>query len=194
MTARLLYDDGVEVPLQIERWTGPATSEERALLESVIPPVLDVGCGPGRHVVALAERGIVTLGIDVSPMAAELARTTGASVLERSIFDRVPAAGRWGTALLLDGNIGIGGEPRTLLLRLRELIRPHGRVLVELEGPGKPTGRAVAWIERNGTRSAPFPWARVSVDGVPEIASTSGFTTQSVWMENERWFARLDAR
>ena len=142
---------------------------------------------------ALAERGIVTLGVDVSPIAVEIARSAGAPVLERSIFERVPAAGRWGTTLLLDGNIGIGGDPVMLLHRLRNVMRSGGRVLAELEDAGRPTGRATAWIERDGIRSAPFPWARVSVDGIDAIARASRFTVHSSWTENGRCFARLDA-
>jgi SAM-dependent methyltransferase len=35
--------------------------------------VLDVGCGPGRHARALAERGIEVVGVDISPRFIELA-------------------------------------------------------------------------------------------------------------------------
>ena len=38
--------------------------------------VLDVGCGPGRHAHALAERGIEVHGIDISDRFVELARET----------------------------------------------------------------------------------------------------------------------
>jgi SAM-dependent methyltransferase len=193
MSVRLHFESGATVSMDVDRWTGPATSEERALLRSAIPPVLDVGCGPGRHVVELAEQGIVALGVDVSPIAVELARSTGAPVLKRSIFDSLPAAGRWGTTLLLDGNIGIGGEPRTLLSRLRELLRLDGCALVELAGPGLKSMDSVAWIENDGMRSSTFPWARVSVDAIHELASASGFLVWDLWTENKRWFARLNA-
>ena len=36
----------------------------------------------------------------------------GVNVLERSVFAGVPGQGRWRSVLLLDGNIGIGGDPR----------------------------------------------------------------------------------
>jgi SAM-dependent methyltransferase len=36
--------------------------------------VLDVGCGPGRHAHALAERGIEVHGVDITPRFVELAR------------------------------------------------------------------------------------------------------------------------
>ncbi len=33
----------------------------------------------------------------------------------------------------MDGNVGIGGDPVTLLTRLRELPRPGGRLLAEAD-------------------------------------------------------------
>lgn len=41
--------------------------------------VLDVGCGPGRHALALARRGIEVVGIDLSPDFVELARAAAAA-------------------------------------------------------------------------------------------------------------------
>src|SRR5207249_2951296 len=104
-------------------WWLPAAQVDRHALTRAVGPVLDIGCGPGRHVVALAEMGVPVLGIDVTADALAAARTRGALVLERSVFDRVPGAGRWGTALLLDGNLGIGGEPVMLLSRVASLLR-----------------------------------------------------------------------
>jgi SAM-dependent methyltransferase len=194
MSARLVCDDGTAIRWHVERWMAPVSKEERALLEFVVPPVLDVGCGPGRHVVALAEKGIVALGVDVSGLAVHAARGAGAAALQRSVFDRIPGAGRWGTALLLDGNVGIGGAPRTLLRRLRGLIRAGGRALVEVAAPGSLTKCVMARIECNGSRTAPFHWALVAADDIGEIGASSGFATRSVWVEGGRWFAQLDAR
>ncbi|MDP9442781.1 MAG: hypothetical protein M3P34_11540, partial [Actinomycetota bacterium] len=56
-----------------------------------------------------------------------------------SVFGALPGEGRWATALLIDGNIGIGGDPVALLRRVAELLRPAGVVLVELDAPGAPT-------------------------------------------------------
>src|SRR5688572_14707381 len=36
--------------------------------------VLDVGCGPGRHAHALAKRGVVVHGVDITPKFIELAQ------------------------------------------------------------------------------------------------------------------------
>src|SRR5258708_3750529 len=92
--------------------------------------------GPVGQVVALAAAGIPALGLDVAPSAVHMARARGACVLERSVFDRVPGAGRWATALLLDGNAGIGGDPEALLRRVASLLRPGGSILLAAEAPG----------------------------------------------------------
>ena len=94
-----------------------------------------MGSGPGRLTIALAERGIPALGIDVAPAAVRLTRTSGALALPRDVFGRVPGTGRWMTVLLADGSIGIGGDPVVLLRRIAELLAPAGQALVEIQPP-----------------------------------------------------------
>ena len=122
--------------LPVDVWLGRAGAVDERVLDRARGPVLDVGCGPGRHVHALARRGVLGVGVDVSPVAVALARRGGATVLEASIFDRLPGTGSWNSALLLDGNIGIGGSPDALLRRLVGLLARGGAVLVELDPPG----------------------------------------------------------
>ncbi|HKN38763.1 MAG TPA: class I SAM-dependent methyltransferase [Acidimicrobiia bacterium] len=191
--AELVYEDGVRLPLALERWFGEPEAADRELVARTAPPVLDVGCGPGRHVLALAVAGIPALGLDVAPSAVRLARTRGACVLERSVFDRVPAAGRWGSALLLDGNAGIGGDPEGLFRRVGTLLRQGGRLLVEVKPPGVSGGPLRARIE-TATRSSPwFPWARVGADDLVHLAASSRLTTREVWHKASRWFGMLEA-
>ena len=102
---RLRTAAGEVIALPVARWMGDPTPEETEVLARAVAPVLDVGCGPGRHVLALARRGLLVLGIDVAPYAVALAQSQGAPVLERSVFARLPGAGRWATVLLLDGNV-----------------------------------------------------------------------------------------
>src|ERR1700728_593065 len=102
------FSDGSVTRLALERYLGAADAVDESLLAHVRGPVLDVGCGPGRHLHALARRGVFGLGVDLSPGAVALARAGGTAAIARSIFDEVPGAGSWQTALLLDGNIGIG--------------------------------------------------------------------------------------
>ncbi|MGH2752336.1 MAG: class I SAM-dependent methyltransferase [Actinomycetota bacterium] len=191
MTARLVACDGTVVRLEVERYMSTPSAAEQELLMRAPAPVLDVGCGPGRHVLALVENGRVALGVDVAPTTIDMARCKGAPVLLRSIFDRVPAAGRWGSALLLDGNIGIGGNPESLLTRLGELLRPHGRVLAELEPPGAGTRSLRMRIESAGITTPAFPWARVGVDDVSALSLRAGFELDHLWSAEGRWFVNL---
>jgi SAM-dependent methyltransferase len=115
-------DESIHLPVQ--RWHGPVPGEEARLLDLVVSPVLDIGCGPGRHTAALIRAGHSALGIDTSASAVRAARRRGGPATCASVFGAVPRAGTWSTALLLDGNIGIGGDPVGLLRRVHELLRP----------------------------------------------------------------------
>jgi SAM-dependent methyltransferase len=192
VSTHLVYEDGVRLPLELDRWLGEPDPVDCELVGRVLPPVLDVGCGPGRHVVALAEAGIPALGLDVAPSAVHMARARGACVLERSVFARVPGAGRWATALLLDGNAGIGGDPKALLGRLGTLVRPGGRILIEVEEPGVAGGRLQARIETAVRSSSWFPWARVGVDDLEELGAACRLTVGDVWQRRGRWFGMLE--
>lgn len=189
--ACLRAQDGTVVPLPLDRWHDRPTAEELELLERVRPPVVDLGCGPGRHVIALGERGVPAMGVDAAPAAVAMARTSGALVLERSVFAPIPGANRWGTVLLLDGNIGIGGDPVALLRRAAALLRSDGVVLVEVEPPGAPTRAIDVSMEHGDARSAPFPWALVGVDGLPAVARGAGLRVAEVWQGGDRWFSQL---
>jgi SAM-dependent methyltransferase len=185
--------DGTITPLALGRWLGGLTPADGAVLDRARSPVLDVGCGPGRHVLALARRGHLALGVDIAPTAVRLARLRGARVIEASVFARIPGAGTWGSALLLDGNIGIGGEPGALLARLRQLLRPAGEVLVELAPPGVVATSERIRLEVDGRRSRSFAWAYVGTDAIAAVARTAGFAVPERWEHERRWFARLVA-
>lgn len=157
-------------------------------------PVLDVGCGPGRHVLALAQRGVVAMGVDPAPSAVSIAARRGAPVLERSVFAPLPGMGRWRSALLLDGNIGIGGDPLSLLQRLRELLAAGGTVLAEVQAPGTPTRSVSVRLEVDGRPGPAFPWATVSVDATEGLGARAGFDLTDLWRAGARWFVSLQER
>lgn len=187
--------DGHALALLPDRWLAEPGPEEDELLDALAGPVLDVGCGPARHVLALNRRGVVALGIDTSPAAVGLARRRGATVIERSVFDRVPAEGRWRSALLLDGNIGIGGDPVALLARVGRLVRPSGVIAVEVEGAGIGLEELTVRLVDTGRTSSPwFGWARVGLDGLSAVADRAGLDVTRVWEGGGRWFAFLAPR
>jgi SAM-dependent methyltransferase len=174
-----------------DAWLSPATDVDHHALRRVAAPVLDIGCGPGRHVVALAELGIPALGIDVTHVALSTARARGALVLERSVFDRIPGAGRWGTALLLDGNLGIGADPACLLRRVAELVRPDGRIVVELAPPDTRTPERWVRFEAHGGAGPWFQWMCVAADHLDQLADGAWLVVDEAWCQSGRWFACL---
>jgi SAM-dependent methyltransferase len=187
------FSDGTVIPLPVNRYLGPADATDEQLLTDVRGPVLDVGCGPGRHLHALAARGVFALGVDLSPAAVDLARGRhpDARAIVASIFDELPGSGTWRSALLLDGNIGIGGAPARLLSRVGTLMTQDGEVLVELDPPDTPTAVIKARIETPDRVSAWFPWARLSTADIDATARQAGFELRATWSLGDRWFATL---
>ncbi len=154
-----------------------------SLLDRCTGPVLDVGAGPGRLTVALAERGIPALAIDITPYAVLLARSSGALALQRDVFGYLPGTGRWATVLLADGNIGIGGDPETLLRRARNLLRPDGTVVAEIGPPGVPARCELVRLRTPAGPGPWFPWASISADQVCTLGSATGLSATQVWTE-----------
>lgn len=184
------YADGSRTPLLVEGWLRESPGD-RSILERCVGPTLDIGSGPGRLTVALSERGIPALGIDITPYAVDLARSAGALVMLRDVFDRVPGTGRWMTVLLADGNIGIGGDPAALLRRVGELLARGGHALVEVQAPGAPLRCENVRLRREGSAGAWFPWAYVGADQIGDVARSAGLILEETWTASGRWFAAL---
>jgi SAM-dependent methyltransferase len=187
------FSDGSRRRVALGRWLGTATAEERAALDGVGGPVLDVGCGAGRHVLELQRRGVSVLGIDVVGHAVAIARGRGAAVLHRSVFAHLPDEGEWASALLLDGNIGIGGDPAALLRRIAELLRPGGSVLVEVEPRHSVGGSSLVRVEGSAGVSRWFRWGRLGAGDVKDVAAAADFTLRTRWEAAGRCFCLLQA-
>ena len=102
--------------------------------------------------------------------------------------------GRWQTVLLVDGNIGIGGDVAALLTRCRELLRPTGEVVLELHSDAS-TDRAytATLIDSDGGCSAQFPWAEVGLDRIAQLAPRHRLALREFWVSEGRSFCRLSA-
>lgn len=184
--------DGWLLPLDVERWCSGADSADLTVLDRCRGAVLDIGCGPGRLVAALAARGHPALGVDVSPAAVARTRRTGGAALCRSVFDSLPGEGRWNTALLIDGNIGIGGDPRALLRRVARITAPGGLLLAEAAPADVDERLRVRVDDGRGGLGAPFPWARTGTRALLRHARAAGWRASGQWAAGTREFIALE--
>ena len=182
-------DEPMALPVHL--WSRTADASDHDLVALCDGPTLDIGCGPGRLTEALATHGHITLGIDVVPAAVAMTVERGVPAMRRDVFDPLPGEGRWHTALLADGNIGIGGDPVRLLQRVRTVLVPGGRVVVELAEPGTVVMSCWAALEASDIRSRPFRWATLGVDDVRRVATAAGFDGVRVHRLGDRWAAVL---
>ncbi|MFC8448981.1 SAM-dependent methyltransferase [Kitasatospora sp. NPDC057223] len=190
----LRRDDGSRIALDIERWCAPAAGADHGLLLRCArraEPVLDLGCGPGRLVAGLLALGVPALGIDVTRAAVARTQRLGGAALCRSVFDRLPAEGRWGAVLLADGNLGIGGDPAALLRRGAQLIAPDGLLLVEVEREEIDEHGPVRVEGPGGRVGPPFTWARLGADAAARCARQAGLAEAERWTSHGRRFLAL---
>ena len=184
--------DGQRFRLDIARWLAPVDDADETVLVRCTGPSLDVGCGPGRFVSALGARGIPALGVDIASTAVAMNVLRGDAALLRSVFARVPGEGRWPVVLVMDGNIGISGDPRHLLARLGEVAGADGRVIVETDPDGACDECVDVRFLQDGIEVGPsFPWARVGLDGLLAYAAQAGLSSSETWTSHGRTFAAL---
>jgi len=179
----------------VARWSADADAADLTTLDDETGPVLDIGCGPARMVRAAVDRGLTVLGLDVSPTAVAMAREAGLPVAGGSVFDPLPREGQWNLALLLDGNVGIGGDPTALLTRCAEILTATGSIVVETAPEASLDDSYEAHVvDDQGHASATFPWAEVGREALHRHAKRSGLRVAQTWSVDGRTFCRLRAR
>ncbi|MBA2273115.1 MAG: class I SAM-dependent methyltransferase [Actinobacteria bacterium] len=99
--------------------------------------LLDVGCGPGRHAIPLAQAGLSVTGVDVSArfldIAADAARNAGVGAAFFEVDARqMPFDDEFDAVIsLCQGAFGLMGRDDSLVLkRMAEAVVPGGRVVV----------------------------------------------------------------
>ena len=113
---------------------------ERELMDLAREPVLDIGCGAGRHSLHLQNNGLNVIAIDNSPGAIEVCTRRGlrnAMVLSATEVGRLERGG-FSTVLMLGNNFGLLGSPRRAKRILRALHSITGDGAAILAGTRDP--------------------------------------------------------
>lgn len=185
------------------RW--PKT--QRSALRLVRGRVLDIGCGAGRVAIELQERGHEVVGIDVSPLALEVARRRGAKdVRELAVTQVGPTLGRFDTIVMFGNNCGLLGSHRRapwLLRRFKSVTSPAARILAESTNPyttdrpehlafhernrrrGRMAGQLRIRIRHGPYRTPWFDYLLASPEELAELARGTGWELTRVIGEGE---------
>ena len=130
---------------------------ERAAMRYAKGRVLDVGCGAGRVALHLQKRGHDVVGIDISPLAVEVARRRGVEDVRELPVTRVSGRlGRFDTIVMFGNNFGLMGSRRRapwLQRRFRSITNEGARILAESVDPyGTDNPDHLAYHRRNRRR------------------------------------------
>jgi SAM-dependent methyltransferase len=133
-------DDTKEAPVYEHYFSTPDEWGEEilALLDAFEGPVVDVGCGAGKHALYLQEDHEV-VAFDVSPNAVRAARERGVSdAREMSMFEMDLPRDRFRSALVNGTQIGLAGSlagARAFLSDLAEITDPEAVAVVDNYDP-----------------------------------------------------------
>lgn len=192
-TLSMVDGGGRAIHLDVRRFAGPADDADSSVLDRARPAVLDLGCGPGRLVAELIARGVPALGVDVSAEAVRMTVRRGGRAVQAGMFDPLPDVGGWGTVLLIDGNIGIDGDPVKVLRRATELVAADGEILVETVSRRGPTG-PFRFADGAGLHEPTFGWSVVTDAALADLAALAGLVVATRWRHGGRSFSALQPR
>ncbi|MGS2614250.1 class I SAM-dependent DNA methyltransferase [Micromonospora sp. LZ34] len=189
---RAVYD---QIAAEFEARNREVPATYRALVDDfrarVDGPVLDLGCGPGRDLAFLAERGLTGIGLDLSAgMLARARARVGAPLVQGDLlrlpFRPATLGGVWCSAALL--HLPRADAPAALA-GVRRLLRPGGPLLLSLkEGDGE------RWERRHGEAVERF-FARYRQPAVGALLTGAGLAPLR-WERNispvgDTWLACL---
>ena len=140
---RTFFAEGFWAVAELE-YSAARTHAETSYLEQVLRElapgtrVADLGCGKGRHAIALAERGFTVTAIDVSePLLEEARALQGAGSVEWIAHDLLSAhpwpLDRVDAAILVQSfGWGSDADQRRLLARIRRHLEPDGLLVLDV--------------------------------------------------------------
>jgi len=107
--------------------------------------VCDLGCGPGLYTERFASRGATVTGVDISAHSLDYARAQGAQTIRYIeadyLSDDLPVGFDVITLIYTDLCPLSSAQRKKLLERMRKMLSPGGRIVVDVAGIGSFTNK-----------------------------------------------------
>lgn len=147
--------------------------------------VIDIGCGEGWLVRALAERGIRSLGVDVVPELIDRATRAGGGEFRVASYEMIASGDLDLTVDVAVANFSlIGHEPVDALIEyMPRLLTARGSLIVQTLHPVVSTGdvpysdgwREGSWAGFSSDFTNPAPWYFRTLETWVRLLTASGF-------------------
>ena len=161
----------------------------RSIIEAVLSrsprTVLDIGCGEGWLVRALAERGVEATGVDVVPALVEQA-VAGGGEFRVASYEQIAAGELEMTVDAVVANFSLIGKESVegVLRRAPELLTENGALIIQTLHPLVAAGdlpyedgwRRGSWAGFSDQFSDPAPWYFRTLESWKSLLANSGFS------------------
>jgi SAM-dependent methyltransferase len=187
---------------------------ERAVLDRAEGSVLDIGCGGGRHAVALHAAGHPVVAVDISPGAVEVARGRGVDARLGSAGALGAVGSGFATIVLAGQNIGLLGSRQQagrVLASIAAVAAPNAVILGTGIDPrrmpaehavyhranphrGRLFGQHRIRIRHRGLATAWFDYLFVSPDELDELLAGTPWRLEDIVDHGMDYLAQLRRR
>lgn len=160
----------------------------RAIVDAVLSrspaSALDIGCGEGWLVRALAKHGVSVIGVDVVPALIEQAKQAGGGEFRVASYEEIAAGELDVTVDVAIANFSLIGKEsvESLLRHVPSLLNPRGALVIQTlhplvtcgERPYEDGWRSGSWAGFSDDFSDPAPWYFRTVESWVKLLTDSG--------------------